>query len=466
MSSILLVWLAVGACATATAQRGGPTASVSDGETVEGRLLELQRELADLQRQIGGSAQFAGAVTGCPECGGKAGPCCTDGKGSGWLPDVRLTGFFHLDMGVFNQDSVNRTTLGDIEDGLGFRRARIAAAGKVSDRTSFIIEFDFAQSQPRFVDVWMQFADTPIGQVRIGRYRQPFGMAELTSIRELPFLERPTAFALSPFRQTGMMAFDSALDERLTWAISGYRYLSDNFGNVYADTGGYGMATRLTYLPIDDGGHRLVHLGVDYSYNDPGRGQVQYVSTNEIVVTQNPNLGPSGLSVLPLVGVPPFVNTGAMSVERTNLFNVEGALQLGRLIIQSEARWARVSLANGTTQTFPAAYAHVRYVLTGEAVPYNRATGVFQRVDPLAPVDVTCGQWGAWEVMGRVSYIDLNGTGLPGPGRRLTNTVVGLNWYINHYTRFSLNYIHSDLADPSNGDSNADVLAVRGQIDF
>ena len=46
------------------------------------------------------------------------------------------------------------------------------------------------------------------------------------------------------------MLFDTALDERMTWAVSGYRYLSDNFGNVYAATGGYGMASRLTMLAL------------------------------------------------------------------------------------------------------------------------------------------------------------------------------------------------------------------------
>jgi phosphate-selective porin OprO/OprP len=361
---------------------------------------------------------------------------------------------------------VNRDTLGDIEDGLAFRRIRIAATGKVTERTSYIVEFDFAQDQPRIVDVWMQFAETPIGKIRIGRYRQPFGMSEPTSIRELPFLERPLTFALAPFRQTGIMLFDTAFDERMTWAVSGYRFLSDAFGNVYADTGGYGMATRLTFVPLEWDCDKLVHLGVDYSYNDPGRDFVFFASTNEFFVGQNPNLALSGFSVLPIVGVPPFVNTGAIPTERTNLFNVEGAFSLGRLLIQSEARWAVVDQANGVSNTFPGAYAHVRYVLTGETIPYNHANGVFGRIKPAAPVDFWCGQYGAWELAARVSYLDLNGEALPGPGRRLVDTTVGLNWYVNDYTKFQLNWIHSNLNDPTLGDSVADTFAMRGQLDF
>ena len=48
------------------------------------------------------------------------------------FPTASLTGFFHLDTAWFSQDETNRLTLGDIEDGLGFRRARLAARGEVA----------------------------------------------------------------------------------------------------------------------------------------------------------------------------------------------------------------------------------------------------------------------------------------------------------------------------------------------
>lgn len=399
----------------------------------------------------------------CPHCCACQAEC---GAGGGAYPNTKITGFFQLDAGFYSQDAVNRLVLGDIEDGVGFRRARLAATGEVAEDVSYIVEFDIAQAQARFVDVWMQFAATPLGKVRIGRYRQPFGMSELTSVRDLAFLERPMTFALAPFRQTGVMLFDTSADERTTWAVSGYRFLSDNFGNVYADTGGYGAAARLTRLLVDEGDERIVHVGVDYSYNDPGRGIVQFVSTNEFFVGQNPNLGPNGLSVLPIIATPPFVNTGEILADDVNMFNAEAAVSLGRFAIQSEARWAVVDATSGQRHSFPGAYAQIRYVLTGETIAYNRDAGVFGRIKPCAPVDFYCGQWGAWEIAARWSYLNLNDAGLPGPGRRLTDTTIGLNWYVNDHTKFQCHWIHSQLADPTFGDSRADTLALRGQIDF
>ncbi len=259
------------------------------------------------------------------------------------------------------------------------------------------------------------------------------------------------------------MLFDTSEDERKAWAISGYRYLSDNFGNVFSDSGGYGMVSRLTAIAADFGDDRLLHIGVDYSFNDPGRGVVQFVNTNELFLGQNPILGPNGLASLPIVGVPPFVNTGQINAESAQFFNVESALALGRLAFQSEARWVAVNLTTGGAANFPGAYAQVRYMLTGESIPFSRANGVFGRIVPNCPFDKN-GGLGAWELAGRVSHIDLNDAGIT--GRRLTDFTVGCTWYWNKHTKMQFNWIHSRLDDPMIGDSLANAFAVRAQLDF
>ncbi len=396
------------------------------------------------------------------------------------FPDMKMTGFFQLDTARFGQSANNIATLGDIQDGTGFRRARLAATGSVTENTTYMFEFDIAQAQARFVDVWGQFNKTPLGNVRIGRFRQPFGMSELTGIRELPFLERPVTFALVPFRQTGIMLFDTALDQRATWAFSGFRTLSDNFGNVYGDNGGYGTSERITFLPVDCGDDALIHLGLDHTYFDPARGLLQYASQDEVFVGQNQAFPPNSFSSLPITGVPPFVNTGVIAVDHANLFNIEAAASVGRALVQSEVRWSRVNLASGDTQTVPAAYITGRYMLTGEIIPYNRTGGVFGRVIPNCPVDLCKGHYGAWELATQISHIDLNRLGglptidpltdLPtggnGAGRRLTNYTLGLNWYLNARSKIAADYIYSDLSDRVRGGSSANTYAGMVQFDF
>ena len=402
-------------------------------------------------------------------CADGACKCLSLGGAGSAFPNVRVTGFFHLDGAYFSQNSNNIATLGDIDDGLGFRRARLAAAGNVSDDVSYIIEFDIAQSQARFVDVFLEKNDTPFGNIRIGRYRHPFGMSELTSIRELPFLERPLTFTAAPFRQTGISFFDTFAEDSGTWAISGYRYLSDNFGNVFADGGGYGFTTRLTATPIEwviEGTQQsaaLWHVGVDYSYNEPGRGLVQLVSTNEVLVGQNPNIGPAGLSSLPFIGVTPFVNTGLLAAESIQFVNIEQAFVFHSFAVQSEMRWTSVNQTAGGTANFPGGYVQARYMLTGEQIPYNRKAGVLGRVVPHANFHRNSG-FGAWEVLARLSHLDLNDNGIN--GRRLTDFTFGCNWYWNKHTKLQLNWINSQLNDVVQGDSTANTVAFRAQIDF
>jgi phosphate-selective porin OprO/OprP len=385
-------------------------------------------------------------------------------------PDYRITGFFQLDSAYFAQSSASTATLGDIQDGTTFRRARLAATGNSTERTSYIMEFDFAQAQPRFVDLWGQINDTPLGNIRIGRFRQPNGMSELTSVRELPFLERPTIFALTALRQTGIMFFDTAFDESATWAVSGSRTLSDNFGNVYGDDGGYGIAERITWLPIDGGDCRLLHFGLDHNYNDPARNLSQLASFDEIFAGQQPNFGATSLSVQPIDAVPAFVNSGVFNIDYSNAYNVEAALSFGRALIQSEYRWLRPVLTTGESVTIPAGYATVRYVLTGETIPYNRTAGVFGRIEPDNPLDISKGKFGAWEVAGRISSINLNPLfglpGITGPTRRLLTSSLGLNWYWWTNAKCQFEWVNGGLNDPAAGNSVSNTLATRVQFDF
>ena len=170
-----------------------------------------------------------------------------------------------------------------------------------------------------------------------------------------------------------------------------------------------------------------------------------------------------GLSSLPIIGVPPFVNTGPLATESVQLFNVESALALGRLAIQAEGRYARVEQPSGETLGFPGGYVQARFMLTGEEIPYIKSGGVFGRIVPNSNFS-SSGGLGAWELLGRISHLDLNDGDVE--GRELTNFTVGCNWYWNRYAKIQFNWIRSQLEDLTIGDSNAGAFALRAQVDF
>ncbi|VAX42396.1 Phosphate/pyrophosphate-specific outer membrane porin OprP/OprO [hydrothermal vent metagenome] len=382
-------------------------------------------------------------------------------------PSVRLTGFFQTDAGWFQQDSANKIAVGNIQNGADFRRARLAATGDVWSNVGYMLEMDFAfPGRPSFMDVWLEVRDIAGGNIRIGQYRNPFGMDGLTSVKEITFLERGLPFAFLPFRQIGIMYYGHSEDETKTWAFSGFRYPTNTFGGNIGDSGGFGLATRLTTLLIDNGEEGVLHLGGGYSFADPANNLTRYRNQPEFFVSETGGAAfvPTGVPS----AVPPFVDTGAIATNNFNHFNLELATSTGSFHAQSEFFYATTNQIGNSRIHFSGAYAQAGYLLTGESRPYNRKSGLLGRVKPLEPFGN--GGIGAWEIAGRWSYIDLNNKNIQ--GGRLTDLTFGLNWYLNNHTKFQFNYIHAflDKSPGINGpvvnDSNANIVAFRAQVDF
>ncbi len=378
------------------------------------------------------------------------------------FPTVRVTGFFQADTGWVHQDAANMAAVGDVQNGADFRRARLAATGNVARNVGYMMEFDFGfPGRPSFMDVWLELRDLALLQnVRIGQFRHPVGLGGLTSVKELTFIERGLPFAFLPFRQIGAMAHGTNNDENVTWAVSGFRFPTDVFGGQIGDSGGYGFATRLTGLLVDNGDEGVLHLGGAFSVIDPANNAVRYRSQPEFFVAETGGAAfvPAGVPS----AVPPFVDTGVIATDIASLFAAELATTAGSFHAQSELIYAVVSRRGGSTVSFSGVTAQAAYILTGEHRPYNRKAGVLGRVKPDRPFGTD--GYGAWEVASRWSMLDLNDADVR--GGRLNDLTFGLNWYLNSFTKFQFNYIHAFLASPVNGDSDADIVAMRAQVDF
>ena len=60
--------------------------------------------------------------------------------------------------------------------------------------------------------------------------------------------------------------------------------------------------------------------------------------------------------------------------------------------------------------------------------------------------------------------IDLNDADIR--GGRLHDLTLGLNWYLNKYTKMQFNYVRASLDGPAGSDSLANLAVVRAQVDF
>lgn len=428
-------------------------------------------------------------------------------KKAGAFPTHKITGFTQLDTAYYHQTTNNRLTVGDAQDGTGFRRARLAVNGNVAEFTRYQIEMDFATAgRPSFFDCYIDQSNIGyLGTVRIGQFCQPHSLDSLTGFRNLTFLERNLPFlAMVPFRRVGIMASNQSEDELTQWAYSGYRtggfnnapMGDDRFATDFGDIGGYSFASRMTHLLWYDelaNDRYLWHVGGSYTYavlgaNDavgsglPGNAGSPVPFYQARTTPEFGSLGyPENSSNFgsAVNGTPIFVDTGRVPASDFNLFGVESCYQWGPWGCSAEYMCTVVDSVVGPI-TYRGASAFVAYRLTGENRAYDKKTGVLTKLVPYTDFiplkrDGIAG-WGAWEVAFRWSYVDLNnpaelngrylnGTSAAGNGV-LHDTTVGITWFLNVHTKLQFNWIHAMLDNEVRGSSEADLFVARAQVDY
>ncbi len=425
------------------------------------------------------------------------------------LPIIRLSGFLQLDYGAFTQSDQSRDVLGDIQNGVGFRRTRLQAIGKLTEVTGYTIEMDFATiGRPSFMDVWGEQSELPFfGTIRIGQFRQPGTMDGWTSVRHLEFLERSLPFqALDPFRRVGVMAYAMSDDELTTWAYSlygtgltffngadtVYSTLGDTRAGVeIGDSGGISFTMRATHLLYYDEpaeGRYLLHVGGGYNFSELGGEGTTGPGAKTYNSRPIPEffVGDPAGGGLTVAGTPPVVDTGRVLANSFNFYHLELAGNYGPAHFQSEVMLTGLNQMGGPTVYYPGAYFQCGYFLTGESCLYLKQAGVLDyNVVPFTPFFGTGRHgeirgWGAWEVAFRWSWLDLSGSNIrpenqlsnfagsppsPNPGE-VNESTLALNWWWNRFTRLQFNWIHSMPSYTAAGWAPFDIYGGRFQIEF
>ena len=156
-----------------------------------------------------------------------------------------------------SEDDGIKSNVGDQQDGVEFRRTRLGVEGLMYGNVEYKMEFDFAGGDADFTDVYIAFPDFSLGRLKIGHFKEPYGLEELTSSKYITFIER-VGSSVDPARNMGAMLSNSFHDERMTWAAGVFK-ITDSFGALQ-DDGGYAGTGRITGLPVyEDDGASLLH---------------------------------------------------------------------------------------------------------------------------------------------------------------------------------------------------------------
>ena len=376
---------------------------------------------------------------------------------------LKLGGKFAVDTGNIDADEELDATFPDLEGyKTNIRTATVSGSGRLLKAIDYKLEIDFANAR-EVQDNWIRFQKIPyLGYLQMGHMKEPFSLEREGSFNHRTFMENalPTQ-AIPAGRNLGIMLYNLALNDRITWKLGGF-YNTGSFSDVgnaqdrISDANGFDITARIAGRPwYSTDGRRLLHLGLSYSHgfrdedlSDPDK-RLRISTQPESRLTDDR-----------------LVDTGKFFSSDIDKINPEVAWVTGSFSMQGEYFLERVR-TGGENLQFHGFYLYGSYLLTGENRLYSPLKSVFTGVIPKKDFKFFKGGWGAWELGARISYLDLNDGPIRG-GEEL-NLTAGINWYLRSNVRVALNYIHAnvrDREDPFIDDGTANIFQGRFLIFF
>lgn len=362
---------------------------------------------------------------------------------------LKLGGRMHFDAGWFDDSDDFRTIFGDQEDGAEMRRGRLYLSGQVYENYEFKFQYDFAGGDADFKDVWFAYNNIPyIGQVKVGHFKEPFSLEELTSSNYTTFMERALPNVFAPSRNVGIQISNSHWNDRFTWATGVFRE-TDDFAEGFQD-GGYNYSLRLTGLPwVDaDSDARFLHAGVSYTHREPD-GTVRFRQRPESHMTSTR-----------------YVDTGDFTAENIDQWAIESAFVYDRFSLQGEYTMSQVDSPILGDLDFDGWYVQGSVFLTPDHRAFKKSSATFDKVKPNRNFQIAGEERGpgAWEVALRYSELDLTDGRMIGGEEE--NFTVGLNWYLNPNMRVMFNYINADIDRQPFYAGDLNIFQTRFQASF
>ncbi len=366
--------------------------------------------------------------------------------------NVTLAPYVQYDLGHVDAD------LPGVAGGRGdeLRRARLYVFGTLGDLSGTLAE-NFEDDDFPLAYAFASYALTDTWSLRLGQQDEPFSLQDMSGSRFLPFAEAGLNAAISPGDNLGLTAL--RYGERTSLALGLY---GGDFNTGIGDEG-VGITGRATWAPVYEEGRitrggdatrsgvgtqrvdRLLHLGLGASARFDIEEPFAFSGGGGSVLVD------SALTTSPTL-------EGA---DRLTRLNLEFAALREAISIQGELTGTMVE-APGAEGLVHGGYLYTTWFLTGERRGYSPSSGQFGRVVPKRPVDD--GGWGAYEVGGRATYLDLSDLG-PEAGAQVQLSAL-LNVYLTKRFMVTTDFTVTRLTDGPNEGEETQAVTLRGQIAY
>ena len=445
-------------------------------ETVNHELADVKAaQVADASNIVTLQAPPSGATVVASLPNGKPALATADGR---FTANIRAVVMFDAAKYYQKSNLPPQTTNRDLNDGTNFRRARFGIDGKLFKDFDYALIYEFggsgAEDAGHIQEAWVRYTGWHPWRIQVGAFEPNIGLTAAVSTSQMPFLERSSPAEVArnvaagdsrsaiQFLGNGVWGQgDSGIAAR--WFASAA--LTGNTVSTVNSTGGFatqpfgeqtGVIGRFAVAPFDSTNWQA-HFAVNGQYvTQPNDAGVAATPRSPIQLRDRPELRVDGARL---------VDTGGIDARSASVYGAEFAVTAQQFFLESEyfeykLQRRNVTAAMPSDPSFHGWYVQGGWVLTGENRPYNPGEARLDAPKQTYNFNPAAGAWGAFELVGRYSDLDLNfhdcGAGKATPaspapcfdavrGGEQKISTIGLNWYLNPAIRFMLDFQHVDV---------------------
>jgi len=261
------------------------------------------------------------------------------------------------------------------------------------------------------------------GDIVIGRTKEGVSLNKVM-IGYAGWTEERATFsdAMLPILADGVKWLGFIPEKHLLWNLGAYGdWVSE--GQTFS-TYAHQVAGRIAWVPLmSEKTEKVLHLGFNLRYGKPDDNMLQLRSRPEVFES------------------PYFVDTGKFPATQTRISGIEAYYRPHSLLVGTEYFFENVKSPEKGNPSFNGGDVFISWLPTGEVRVYNTHGGFFDQISPLRPV--FNGGPGAWELVGRFSYIDLDSG--PVQGGKFWRITPVVNWHMSDNVRLEFVYGYGSL---------------------
>ena len=434
--------------------QAGPPPALSPEASLEDRLERLDQQARIVESQRGLDPETAsGGARGTPIVKAGADGFILSSADSSYR--LKLGAHVQVDSRFFPQDPNQLST-----NTFVLRSARPILEGTVARYFDFRFMPDFGNGTTTIQEAYVDARVRPQINIRYGKFKPPVGLERLKKESDQIFIERAQPTNMVPNRDLGVELYGDLWHGVLSYAAGAFNGVADGASGDIADHDGKDFAGRTFAHPF-----KFVNLvplqglGVGISGTFGDRQGTTAVPSLPFYRTS----GQTTFFRYRSDGTPAGTVLASGTLYRYSpqaYYYFKSLGLLGEYVVSSQD----VVLGSTTTTVRNNSWQVAgTYVLTGEKATYAN-------VVPKRALDGTPNSWGAFEIAGRYTQLNIDKSAFPffadpqASAQRAGAWALGLNWYLNTIVKFVLNYEQTDFRGGSSKGDRDKEKAILGRL--